>query len=95
MRLIFFSEPFLIDKNLGGMVWVSAEGNEVDPASYIRANNSGNSRCENFVCDSSILASGFKKVENLTTAPLKYLAFDIECLPLDGGMPSPDVRLLL
>lgn len=92
---ILFRNRFLIDRNLGGMVWVSAEGNEVDPANYIRANNSGSSRCEDFVCDSSILASGFKKVENLTTAPLKYLAFDIECLPLDGGMPSPDVSPII
>jgi DNA polymerase I len=88
---ILFRNRFLVDRNLGGMVWVSAEGNAVDPARYFRASNSGSSRCENFACDSSILASGFKKVENLTIAPLKYLAFDIECLPLDGGMPSPDV----
>ena len=88
---ILFRNRFLIDKSLGGMVWLSAEGDPVDPAKYFRANNSGNSRCENFACDSSILASGFKKVENLTIAPLKYLSFDIECLPLDGGMPSPDV----
>jgi len=88
---ILFRNRFLIDRHLGGMVWVSAEGNAVDPARYFRAGNSGSSRCENFACDSSILASGFKKVENLTIAPLKYLSFDIECLPLDGGMPSPDV----
>ncbi len=92
---ILFRNRFLIDRNLGGMVWVSAEGNSVDPARYIRASNSGGSRCENFACDSSILASGFKKVENLTIAPLKYLAFDIECLPFEGGMPSPDVSPII
>lgn len=88
---ILFRNRFLIDKNLGGMVWLSAEGNPIDPVKYFRRSTSGSSRCENFACDSSILASGFKKVENFTIAPLKYLSFDIECLPLDGGMPSPDV----
>ena len=41
---ILFRNRFLIDRDLGGMVWVSAEGNPVDPARYIRANGSGNSR---------------------------------------------------
>ena len=92
---ILFRNRFLIDKSLGGMVWVSAEGKPVDPARYFRAGPSGNSRCENFACDSSIIASGFKRVENLTIAPLKYLSFDIECLPLDGGMPSPDISPII
>ncbi len=92
---ILFRNRFLIDKNLGGMVWLSAEGAPVDPVKYFRGGNSGSSRCENFACDSSILASGFKKIENFTIAPLKYLSFDIECLPLDGGMPSPDVSPII
>jgi DNA polymerase, archaea type len=92
---ILFRNRFLIDKSLGGMVWVSAEGKSVDPARYFRAGSSGNSRCENFACDSSIIASGFQRIENLTIAPLKYLSFDIECLPLDGGMPSPDVSPII
>jgi DNA polymerase I len=88
---ILFRNRFLIDRDLGGMVWVSAEGKPVDPARYLRAGSAGSSRCENFACDASFLASGLKRVENLTIAPLKYLSFDIECLPFDGGMPSPDV----
>ena len=92
---ILFRNRFLIDKSLGGMVWVSAEGKPVDPARYFRAGSSGNSRCENFACDSSIIASGFKRIENLTIAPLKYLSFDIECLPFEGGMPSPDVSPII
>lgn len=92
---ILFRNRFLIDRNLGGMVWVSAEGNPVDPARYIRTNGSGSSHCGKFTCASSILASGFNKVENLAIAPLKYLSFDIECLPFDGGMPSPDVSPII
>ena len=92
---ILFRNRFLIDSGLGGMVWVSAEGKPVDPARYFRAGSAGNSRCENFACDSAVLASGLKRVESLTIAPLKYLSFDIECLPLDGGMPSPDVSPII
>lgn len=88
---ILFRNRFLIDRDLGGMVWISAEGKPVDPSRYLRAGTAGSSRCEDFACDASFLASGLKRVENLTIAPLKYLSFDIECLPLDGGMPSPDV----
>lgn len=88
---ILFRNRFLIDKGLGGMVWVSAEGEPVDPSKYLRDFSGNRTRCESSSCDFSILASGLNRVENLTIAPLKYLAFDIECLPLDGGMPSPDV----
>ncbi|MDY9927736.1 DNA-directed DNA polymerase [Methanosarcina sp.] len=88
---ILFRNRFLIDRDLGGMVWVSAEGQSVDPSRYLRAGSAGSSRCENFACDASFLASRLKRVENLTIAPLKYLSFDIECLPFEGGMPSPDV----
>ena len=92
---ILFRNRFLIDSNLGGMVWVSAEGKPVDPTRYFRTGSAGSSRCENFACDSAVLASEFKRVESLTIAPLKYLSFDIECLPLDGGMPSPDVSPII
>ena len=92
---ILFRNRFLIDSGLGGMVWVSAEGSSVDPSKYFREGAGSRFRCENFSCDSSILASGLKKIESLAIAPLKYLSFDIECLPLDGGMPSPDVSPII
>jgi DNA polymerase, archaea type len=92
---ILFRNRFLIDSGLGGMVWVSAEGKPVDSTRYFRAGYAGGSRCENFARDSAVLTSELKRVESLTIAPLKYLSFDIECLPLDGGMPSPDVSPIL
>ena len=92
---ILFRNRFLIDSGLGGMVWVSAEGRPVDPTRYFRASYAGASRCESFARDSAFLASELKRVNNLTIAPLKYLSFDIECLPLDGGMPSPDVSPII
>ncbi len=92
---ILFRNRFLIDSNLGGMVWVSAEGKPVDPTKYFRTGSAGSSRCENFACDFAGFTSELKRVESLTIAPLKYLSFDIECLPLDGGMPSPDVSPII
>lgn len=92
---ILFRNRFLIDSGLGGMFWVSAEGKPVDPTRYFRAGSANSSRCENFARDSAVLVSKLKRVESLTIAPLKYLSFDIECLPLDGGMPSPDVSPIL
>ena len=32
---ILFRNRFLIDRDLGGMVWISAEGKPVDPARYL------------------------------------------------------------
>ena len=92
---ILFRNRFLIDRDLGGMVWVSAEGKSVEPPRYFRTGSAGSSPRENFACDSAILASGLKRVESLAIAPLKYLSFDIECLPFDGGMPSPDVSPII
>lgn len=92
---ILFRNRFLIDRDLGGMVWVSAEGKPVDSIRYLKAGSAGSTRCEKFECGTSILGSELKKVENLAIAPLKYLSFDIECLPLDGGMPSPDVSPII
>lgn len=92
---ILFRNRFLIDSGLGGMVWVSAEGRPVDPTRYFRASYAGASRCESFARDSAFLASELKRVNSLIIAPLKYLSFDIECLPLDGGMPSPDVSPII
>ena len=92
---ILFRNRFLIDRGLGGMVWISAEGKPVNPTLYLRVGYAGNSFCENYACDSAVLASGLKKIESLRIAPLKYLSFDIECLPLDGGMPSPDISPII
>ena len=92
---ILFRNRFLIDRGLGGMVWISAEGKPVQPTRYLRAGYAGNSFCENYACDSAVLAFGLKKIESLRIAPLKYLSFDIECLPLDGGMPSPEISPII
>ena len=88
---ILFRNRFLIDRGLGGMVWVSVEGKNEDSAQYFGKGHGERTRCEKSSCDSVVLASKLNRLENFTVAPLKYLSFDIECLPLGEGMPSPDV----
>ena len=92
---ILFRNRFLIDRDLGGMVWISVEGETVDSVKYFGKRHGDRSRCEKSSCNSVIQASKLSKLENFSVAPLKYLSFDIECLPLDGGMPSPDVSPII
>ncbi|HSD57512.1 MAG TPA: DNA-directed DNA polymerase [Methanotrichaceae archaeon] len=79
---ILFRNRFMIDQGLGGMSWAKA-----DLPDWAGGQASG-------------LASGqapMVKVESLSplqheaNAPLRYMAFDIECLPLHGEMPKAEV----
>lgn len=77
---ILFRNRFLIDRELHGMGWVAAEPSSEatfsgEPVRY---------------CDEVFTASSVKEIEKLSNAPLKHLAFDIECLPLGGSMPVPE-----
>lgn len=76
---ILFRNRFLIDKDLHGMGWVDAEPSQETPFSDDR-----------IYCDSVFTAGSFREIEKLSISPLKYLAFDIECLPIDGSMPVPE-----
>ncbi len=74
---ILFRNRYMIDNGLGGMGWAKAEhaGDSIDASTL-----------------SSIMITS-RKVEHvdiLKNAPLRNLAFDIECLPLDGAMPAPE-----
>ncbi len=77
---ILFRNRFLIDKGLKGMGWVSVKDT--------RKNAYGVE--EGLKCDQAITATDIEAVESIAVAPLKYMAFDIECLPHDGGMPTPE-----
>lgn len=70
---ILFKYRFIVDFGLYGMKWVKVEG---DPA-----------RTATVKC-SAIRCKSIKPVEIMENAPLKYLSFDIECLPLEG-IPDP------
>jgi DNA polymerase I len=74
---ILFRNRYMVDSGLGGMGWAAAEpeGNLNDAGTL-----------------SSIRISS-KKVEHidiLKNAPFRHLAFDIECLPLHGAMPTAE-----
>jgi DNA polymerase I len=74
---ILFRNRYMVDNGLGGMGWAKAEpeGNSDDPE-----------------IKSSIRITS-RKVEPLDilkNAPFRHLAFDIECLPLHGAMPTPE-----
>lgn len=76
---ILFRNRFLIDKDLHGMGWVNAEPTSDGPISDDR-----------IYCDSVFTAASFEEIEKLSISPLRYLSFDIECLPIDGSMPVPE-----
>lgn len=76
---ILFRNRFLIDRDLHGMGWVTAESISESPFSN-----------DKIYCDSVFTASSIEEIEKLSIAPLKYLAFDIECLPIGGSMPVPE-----
>ncbi|MCC7575426.1 MAG: DNA-directed DNA polymerase, partial [Methanomethylovorans sp.] len=75
---ILFRNRFLIDRGLHGMGWVSVSpSQEAHPGGKI-------------YCDTVCLDRQPVEVDKLPNAPLKFLSFDIECLPIGGSMPSPD-----
>ncbi len=77
---ILFRNRFLIDRELHGMGWVN-----VEESSEI-SHSGGQTR----YCDKAFTASSLEEIEKLSNAPLKHLAFDIECLPLGGSLPVPE-----
>ncbi len=86
---ILFRNRFLIDHGLGGMRWVraldtgdTALGGNVDAGVRFAA---GRVEPLDDPLEKAQAGSGV-----LGNAPLRYLAFDIECLPRDGGMPVPE-----
>ncbi|MCX8207012.1 MAG: DNA-directed DNA polymerase [Methanothrix sp.] len=75
---ILFKNRFLIDTGLGGMAWVRVPEAE---------------RCEMHDRRRLIVDLPVEKLapEDLeSTAPLRLMAFDIECLPQNGEMPRPE-----
>lgn len=75
---ILFRNRFLIDRGLHGMGWVSVSpSQEAHPGGII-------------YCDTVCSDRQPAEVDRLPNAPLKFLSFDIECLPIGGSMPSPE-----
>ncbi|MBN1134278.1 MAG: DNA polymerase elongation subunit [Methanosarcinaceae archaeon] len=82
---ILFRNRFLIDRGFNGMGWVST-----DPIP-----EAGSFSIHNLTCDRTITASNVQGMEKISNAPLKYLAFDIECLPLENSMPIPETSSII
>jgi DNA polymerase I len=74
---ILFRNRYMVDTGLGGMGWANAE-----PEGDLISNE---------VLSSIKITSGkVEPLEILQNAPLRHLAYDIECLPLNGAMPAPE-----
>ncbi len=84
---ILFKNRFLIDCDLGGMSWVDAPLPEwmAGQGSADAGLKSASSSCSPLVDVQSL-----RTVENEANAPLRFMSFDIECLPDHGEMPRPE-----
>jgi DNA polymerase I len=70
-----FKNRFMADFDLKGMDWV-----EVEETNGVTTNTVSS--------DKKIRIKDLKKVEKDGLAPLKFLALDIECVSLEGGLPE-------
>lgn len=82
---IQFRSRFLVDRGFCGMGWVSAEP----------SHDTENARDDWITCDKTITTPDVNIIESISNAPLRHLAFDIECLPVDGAMPTPETSAVI
>ena len=80
---ILFRNRFLADMNLGGFQWVSAEEDSSLDREHLISEIP-------IKADSIICTKGVEALDRIANAPLRYLSFDIECLPDHGNMPTPE-----
>lgn len=72
---ILFRNRFLIDRDLGGMGWADAKLPE-----WVSGQETP-----------FITLDSLTPIQHETNAPLRYMSFDIECLPDHGEMPKAEV----
>jgi DNA polymerase I len=77
---VLFHNRFLIDKNLHPLRWIS-----VTVASEEKALHP-----TNILCERIITAESVEEIDRISHASFKYVAWDIECLPDNGAIPTPD-----
>ncbi|WNY28867.1 hypothetical protein MmiEs2_10800 [Methanimicrococcus stummii] len=80
---ILFRNRFLVDMNLGGFQWVEAEEDTTLDREHLIKEIPIKS-------DTIICAKSVTPIDRIANAPLRYLSFDIECLPDHGNMPTPE-----
>jgi DNA polymerase, archaea type len=74
---ILFKYRFMNDLGLSGLGWIKLdEGNGV--------------ATETVNVEKCVRADGFKTVERIEDAPLRTMAFDIECVSESGGLPEAE-----
>jgi DNA polymerase I len=81
---ICLKNRFLIDKKIHGMRWAS-----------IKCMPLTKSMDNEILCDNVVMASDIKEIDKISNSQLKYVSFDIECLPLDGAMPTPETSPII
>jgi len=72
---VLFRYRFMADFGLKGMSWIKAEGK------FIRTNTV---KCK------ALNADTVEPIEIMKNAPLKYMSVDIECLPAEERIPTPE-----
>lgn len=85
---ILFKNRFLIDTGLGGMAWVGVpDAERASTPSKLQERSEMRER-RRLIVDVPVERLAPEDLES--TAPLRFMAFDIECLPQNGEMPTPD-----
>jgi len=79
---ILFRNRYMVDSGLGGMGWAKAE----TAAEPINSDVLGSIK---------ITSKKVEPAEILRNAPLRHLAYDIECLPKNGAMPVPETSPII
>jgi DNA polymerase I len=81
---ILFRNRFMVDFGIGGMSWVETDSKPLQEDKFNCISLFG---VESQV---RIVADTVTPVDIVANSRLRYMAFDIECLPIDGGMPVPE-----
>ncbi len=81
---ILFRNRYMVDNGLGGMSWAN-----VEPEGTLNINSN------EVLSTVKITSKKIVPVDILKNAPLRHLAFDIECLPLNGAMPLPETSPII
>ena len=84
---ILFKNRFLIDQNLGGMSWVDAPIPEWVEGKAGQIGRSGQAGQDGLL----VKVESLHPVQQEANAPLRFMSFDIECLPSHGEMPKAEV----
>lgn len=83
---ILFRNRFMIDQGLGGMSWA-----KVDLPDWAGGQASGQASGQTPI----VKVESLSPLQHEANAPMRHMAFDIECLPLHGEMPRAEVSPII